>query len=594
MVRFTKESILRLREAVDIIDLISRYVPLKRSGTTWKGLCPFHDEKTPSFTVNASSRHYHCFGCGAHGDAVSFLMEHERFDFKQALEFLSERYSIPLEHESGESAEDVSRGRLKALNEAANRFFHAYLLHADEAAGARQYLAQRRLAPSFLRAFSIGYAPATRGLLSRYLTRAGFTEKEMVQAGLLLQREGKVREFFSERITFPILDAAGSTIGFSARKWREETFGGKYINTPETLLFKKSRVLFGVFYSKKRMMKDRIVCLVEGQVDALRLIEAGFDFTVATLGTAFGVPHVEQLRAMGMEEVYIAFDQDEAGLSSAEKAGQLLMKKGVGVKVVRFSTGKDPDELLEKGGKAAVFQALSAASDYVPFIVERSKAVSDWSSPRQKDAAVRQIEANIREWENPIHVYETLKQLATLAQVPESLLNVGQAPKATVVPPPVPVVTAEGKEADLMLELELIRWLLFAGPEKCHLVEGCLAHVTSGDFRHDVPRQLFCLVTARLRKGEHPDFMSFASDVDIESISPTLQTLLSRRIRLERADAMMAEVIVRLKERNWLIAREEIRKKMDDPALKDEELLALAREFDQLSKTPPKVPLFSN
>ena len=269
--RFTKESIQRLREAVDIIDLISRYVPLKRSGTAWKGHCPFHDEKTPSFTVNKASRHYHCFGCGAHGDAVAFLMEHERFEFKQALEFLSERFGIPLELEQGDVDEKgASRGRLKGVNEAASRFFHAYLLHADEAEGARVYLSKRRFSLSFLQAFSIGYAPATHGLLPRHLKSLGFTEEEMVQAGLLSKHDGRVREFFSERITFPILDAIGNTIGFSARKWREETFGGKYINTSETPLFKKSRVLFGLFYSKKRMMKDRIACLVEGQVDALR------------------------------------------------------------------------------------------------------------------------------------------------------------------------------------------------------------------------------------------------------------------------------------------------------------------------------------
>lgn len=589
MGRYTKESVLRLREAVDIVDLISRYVPLKRAGSTFKGLCPFHDEKTPSFTVNKASRHYHCFGCGAHGDALSFLMEHERFEFKQALEFLSERYGVPLELEQGDFDESgPSKGRLKMVNEAASRFFHTFLLHADEAAGAREYLAKRGCALSFLQAFVIGYAPRSPGVLQKYLHASGFTNEEMEQAGLLIRHEGHVRDFFSERITFPILDALGNTIGFSARKWKEETFGGKYINTPETPLFKKSKVLFGLFYSKKRMMRDRIACLVEGQVDALRLIEAGFDFTVASLGTAFGLPHVEQLRAMGVEEVYLTFDQDDAGLQSAEKAGHLLMKKGIGVKVVRFAEAKDPDELLVKKGKAAFFQALSEGREFLPFLLDRAKASVNWASPREKDKAVRLIEEKIREWENPILVFESLKQLAQLANVPESLLNIGTAPVVgSSVPVPPPLLLGESKEPDLMLELDLVRWLLFAGPESEQLVRVCSEQVTAEDFIHEVPRKLFLLSIERLKCGERPDLMSFASEVDIESVSSALKAILARPQKIEKAMPMAAETVKRIKERNWLKKREEIKKKMEDTSLTEDELLSLARVFDELTKNPP-------
>ncbi len=596
MARFTKESVQRLREAVDIVDLITRYVPLKRAGTTFKGLCPFHDEKTPSFTVNKASRHFHCFGCGAHGDAVAFLMQHERFEFKQALEFLSERFGVALEAEIGDVDEKgASKARLRQVNEAAGRFFHAFLLHADEAEGARGYLAKRGFSLAFLQAFLIGYAPQHQGALRKFLQSSGFSEEEMEQAGLLSRHDNRVREFFSERITFPILDAIGHTIGFSARKWREETYGGKYINTHETQLFKKSRVLFGLFYSKKRMMKDRIACIVEGQVDALRLVEAGFDFTVASLGTAFGIPHVEQLKAMGVEEVYLTFDQDEAGLLSAEKAGHLLMKKGIGVRVVLFSDAKDPDELLQKKGKGAFFQALTGAMDYLPFLIARAKASNNWSSPREKDKAVRLIEEKIREWENPILVYETLKQLSSLAGVPESLLNIGAAPSVTAMNPhPLPAFHTEATEADLMLELDLVRWLVFAGPESEQLVQCCRIHLESDDFSHEVPRQLFCLALERLQRGERPDFMSFAGDVDIESVSAAFKTLLLRRQRIEKALPMASESMKKIKERNWLKKREEIRKKMEDPAISEDELIQLAHRFDELTKNPPVIPSLLN
>lgn len=594
MARYTKESVQRLKEAVDIVDLISRYTPLKRAGTTFKGLCPFHDEKTPSFTVHKASSHYHCFGCGAHGDAVAFLMQHERFEFKQALEFLSERYGLPLETEVGDVEESgPSKGRLKQVNEAASHFFHTFLLHADEASGAREYLAKRGFSLSFLQAFVIGYAPNERGALQNYLHSSGFTNEEMELVGLLSRHDGRVRDFFSERITFPILDALGNTIGFSARKWKEETYGGKYINTPETLLFKKSKVLFGLFYSKKRMMRDRVACLVEGQVDALRLIEAGFDFTVATLGTAFGLSHVEQLRAMGVEEVYLTFDQDEAGLTSAEKAGHLLTKRGIGVRVVRFSGAKDPDELLMKKGKAAFFQALAEGTDYLSFLIDRAVARVNWSRPREKDMAVRTIAEKIREWENPILVYESLKQLARLANVPESLLHIGPTPvggASVRVAPPVPL--SESKEPDLMLELDLVRWLVFAGPESEQLVNGCSEHLAADDFTHDIPRRLFSLAMERLKKGEKPDFMSFAAEVDIESVSSAFKVLLGRRQRIEKALPMAAETVKKIKERNWLRKREAIRKKMEDTSLTDDELFVLAQSFDELTKSFPVLPEF--
>jgi DNA primase len=591
MARYTKESVQRLRETVDIVDLISRYVPLKRAGAAWKGLCPFHDEKTPSFTVNKATKHYHCFGCGAHGDSVAFLMEHERLEFKQALEFLSERFGTPLEVDHQEEERGVPKVRLRAANEAASHFFHTYLLHADEASGARTYMQNRGFSLSFLQAFSVGYAPSAIGMLHNHLRSAGFSDEELVLAGLLARHEGRVREFFSERITFPILDTLGHTIGFSARKWREETFGGKYINTKETDLFTKSRVLFGLFYSKKRMMKDRVACIVEGQLDALRLIEAGFDFTVATLGTAFGAPHVEQLRAMGIEEVYLAFDQDKAGMASAEKAGHLLMKKGVGVKVVCFSEHKDPDELLASKGKGAFFQALSESSDYIPFMIERSKELANWSSPREKDAAVRHIADLVREWENPIHVYETLRQISALAKVPESLLGVGSAPAETAASLP-PSISEKSGGADLIIELDLVRWLLLAGPEQGEIVQECARSLKAEDFVNDVPRQLFCLSIEKLQKGEHPDFMSFAEEVDTESVSAVMQTLLGRRQRPEKAPALLFETIKRIKERNWLSAREKIRRKMEDPSLSEEALVDLARKFDELMKSPPSLPAF--
>jgi len=585
MVLFSKESVQRLRDAIDIVDLISRYVNLKRSGATYKGLCPFHDEKTPSFTVQKATRHYHCFGCGAHGDGLSFLMQHENLDFKQALEFLAERYGVALEVAAGsQEQKGIPKARLRQVMDAAAHFYHTALLHSQEAVGAREYLASRGFSLSFLKAFTVGFAPEKQGLLPAFLEEQGFSKKEILEVGLL----GKGgHDFFTDRIVFSIHDTIGNIIGFSARKWREKTFGGKYINTPETPLFKKSQVLFGLYYSKKRMVRDRMVCLVEGQLDALRLIEAGFNFTVATLGTAFGSSHIDQLRAFGVEEVYLSFDQDEAGLKSAQTAGHMLMKRGIGVRVLSFEGAKDPDELLSKRGKMAFYAALSSAAPYVEYVVGLSKKRNDWTLPQNKDREVRRIAHSIREWENPILVHESLRQLASLAQVPENLLSVGDKPLLTTSLPSAAPPSPLG-DSGLMLELDIVRWIVSSSGNE-ELAECLLKNVSKEDFTHDQVRKLFITGVERIRQGERVDFVSLASDLDTEDGGKIFQSLISRRQKMEKALPLVKESIFKLKERNWLQKREAIRQKMEAAQVDENELMTLAKQFDELTRSPPTV-----
>jgi len=583
MVLFSKESVQKLREAIDIVDLISRYVDLKKAGVTYKGLCPFHDERTPSFTVQAATRHYHCFGCGAHGDGLSFLMQHESLDFKQALEFLAERYGVTLEVAEGSSEQKgTSKVRLRQVMEAASQFYHTALLHSKEASRARDYLSSRGFSDSFLRSFTVGFALEKRTTLSSFLLEQGFSRKEMMEVGLVGKKGG---DFFTDRILFPIHDAIGNIIGFSGRKWREETFGGKYINTPETPLFKKSQVLFGLYRSKKRLMKERIACLVEGQLDALRLIEAGFDFTVATLGTAFGMSHVDQLRAFGVEEVYLSFDQDEAGHKSAEKAGHMLMKRGIGVRVVSFDGAKDPDELLSRQGKSAFYSALATALPYVEYVVNRSKQRHDWALPQNKDRELRQIAERIREWDSSILVHESLRQLASLVHVPEKLLNIGEkAVLTTSLPSSLPLPRAG--DAALMLELDIVRYLV-NGSENTELVECISKNISEDDFISGQVRKLFSKSMKQIEQGKGVDFVSLASELDTEEAEKIFQALVSRRQKAEGALQQVKELICKVKERNWLQKRETIRLKMEEAQIDEKELMNLAKEFDSLMKSPP-------
>jgi DNA primase len=585
MPRFSQESVQRLRDAVDIVEVISRYVPLKKAGAAYKGLCPFHDEKTPSFTVQKSSRHYHCFGCGAHGDAVAFLMQYERMSFQQALEALAERCNVTLEiSASSEEERGMPKAKLRTALEEARRFFHAFLLHSDEAAEARAYLQKRGFSLEFIRTFSVGCAPHSSGFLLSFLAARGITEQEALEAGLVTKYSSGSREFFLDRIMFPILDALGNTIGFSARKWKEITPGGKYINTAETKLFKKSKVFFGLFYSKKRIVRDRTACIVEGQLDALRLIEAGYDFTVATLGTAFGLAHAEQLKALGVEDVYLAFDQDEAGKASAEKAGHILTQKGFRVRVVGFEGAKDPDELLQHGGADAFFRALSSSMEFTPFLVQQAKVAFDWSIPVEKDRAIRGLVQKIREWGSSVLIRETYRQLASLCDVP---LEFFEVPAVSVPTVPVPMRNEVG--AELLLELDLIRWLIAAGTDQPDIIHSCQQNISEDDFRSDVARRLYARAMESFSRHQKVDFFSFAEDANTEELSSAVAVLLEKKTSLEKAQPTLLRIIKMIKERNWLMARENIRKQMELPGKTEQELFVLAKQFDDMAKSPPVI-----
>lgn len=370
MALYKKESLDLLRERVDLAELLSGYISLKRAGTSFKALCPFHEERTPSFVVQAGDSHYHCFGCGAHGDAIAFLMSHLKISFVDAVDMLAERFGIHLEKADQEEQKGPSKKLLKEALDFAARFYHFSLLHSEEGEQALRYLYERGITLDFIRRFQIGYAPARTGTLLRLMREKGFHESLIEEAGLITAKSK--RDFFNERITFPICDAFGAVIGFSARKFKESTFGGKYINTSETPLFKKSHVLFGLHHSRTRMAKERKALIVEGQIDALRLIEAGFDYTVASQGTAFGEGHVKELLHLGVTQAYLALDADDAGLQAAVKIGHLLQKKAVAVSILSLPEGSDPDQLLRERGPEDFAERLQKAVEYLPFLFTTS------------------------------------------------------------------------------------------------------------------------------------------------------------------------------------------------------------------------------
>ena len=292
--------------------------------------------------------HYHCFGCGAHGDAIAFLMSHVKMSFVQAVESLAERFQVSLEKADEPLAErGPSKPQLKNVLEHAATIYHYLLLHSAEGHVALKYLYKRGLSLEFIRQFQVGFAPKQGDVLMRYLSEQGVDEKIQEQAGLVMvTQQARRRDFFSDRIRFPSATRWGQSSVFPLANLKKKLLVENTSIPLKRPSFKKSRILFGLSYCRKESLKETRAIIVEGQIDALRLIHAGFNYAVAGQGTAFGEEHVRELLHLGVNRVYLALDADEAGLAAAVKIGHLFQKKGIEVLVVSLPEIRDPDSLL--------------------------------------------------------------------------------------------------------------------------------------------------------------------------------------------------------------------------------------------------------
>jgi DNA primase len=588
MTRYTEESLNQLKSRIDLVEVVGQHIELKKAGASYKALCPFHDEKTPSFVIARGDSHYHCFGCGAHGDAIQFLMEHQKFGFVDAIQSLAERFGVRLEREEEQGTRTLSRARQKEVLEKAGAFYETILLKTEEGKGALDYLLGRGMPLSFITTFRIGFAPRQEGAFLAFMKDEGCTLEELSACGLISLRDGRAREFFQERITFPIHDPQGAIIGFSARKIREEVFGGKYINTSETELFKKSRILFALNWSRKRIIKQKQAIIVEGQIDALRLIYSGFDFTVAGLGTAFGEQHAKDLIALGVEKVFLLLDGDEAGKKAAIKIGQLFLRQGIEVQVADLKPGEDPDLLLLKGGPMAIAKKLLDSKEFLFFLFSYFSKGVNLHSPAEKNKVLQEIILRLREWDNPIMVHESIKRIAHLANVPEELL-LGQVRTGPVERREKESKESQAIDPDKILEQDLLRWLLVV--QDAALFDIAKAHLASGEFRNPLARRVFEILLASFEAKKGVDLLALLPAGDGEVLDIFLQEVLSRKINREKAQPLLVETIERIKRRNWMLECENLRLKIHSGQLPDAEVLELVKAFDQLKKSPPKIKI---
>ncbi|HEV3270458.1 MAG TPA: DNA primase [Candidatus Rhabdochlamydia sp.] len=587
---FTSDSLEMLRHKIDLFEVLSAHLTFQRSGSTYKTLCPFHEERTPSFIIQKGSAHYHCFGCGAHGDAISFLMTHIRMSFTEAVESLAERFQVHLEkEEEKEKAKTPNKIALKVALASASELYHYLLLHTEEGIEALNYLYRRGITLQFIRRFQIGYAPKHYSLLIQYLHACGIAEDIMVQAGLIkIQSGGKKRDFFSERITFPILDSLGAVIGFSARKYKQSTFGGKYINSPETILFKKSRVLFGLSYCRVKIAKQQTAILVEGQIDALRLIDAGFDYVVAAQGTAFGEEHVKELLLLGIKKIYLALDADEAGQTATQKIGDLFQKNGIDTRVVALEKEKDPDLLLREKGPSYFAHLLETSSDYLNFLFFCLAKDHDLQIPSQKNQVVNQIVDKIKSWQHPVLIHESLRKLAEIAQVPEASIGMNQICMPDLFISKQESIRLQEIDGDRILELDLLRWLLMGSSQYPEIMDIAKANLKQNHFRVLSAWRLYVSLLAGHQSGCF-DLLAIGSSLNDPEEQKLLSELLQRKINLNKTKEGFIEVLRKILLRDWMHRREQIRIEIQSVGHSEEETLQLARQFDILKNQVPEV-----
>ena len=410
MPRYPQELVEEVRVATDIVELIGSYLPLKQKGNNYWGLCPFHHEKTASFSVSPDKQLYYCFGCGASGNAYSFVMQMDNVDFPEAVRKLAERAHIPLPEEAETPAAQAARQlreRLLAMHSAAGRFYYE-CLHGPEGREALEYLQKRQISPALARKFGLGYAPG-RERLVRYLTEQGYTQTELEKSGLVLpgREGGPLRDRFFNRLMFPIFDGGGRCIGFGGRVLGKSE--PKYLNSPETELFNKSKNLYGLHFAKKTRSRELI--LVEGYMDLLAIVQAGFPNVVAGLGTALNGEHVKVLQKV-CDAVILLYDSDEAGQNAARRAIPLLLAGGLSVRVAAVPDGKDPDEFIKAHGPAAFARVIANAQSHTAFAISCIRKNYNLENPEHITAFATEVSKLLSELPNPIEAEVYAREVA--------------------------------------------------------------------------------------------------------------------------------------------------------------------------------------
>jgi len=528
MALIPEHTIERIREANDIVDVISEYVQLKRSGRNWFGRCPFHDEKTPSFSVSPDKQIYHCFGCGAGGNVINFIMEHERLDFLSAVKLLADRVNIEIETTQVSPEQRDEQASYYNLHELAARIY-TRTLEGDQGKAAREYLARRKLSEETLKQFRVGFVPDTWETVTLEAMKLGLPRQILERSGLFMSRKDKsFYDRFRSRIMFPIIAINGRVQAFGGRIFGEAE-GAKYMNSPETPIYHKGRTLYGLNLTKDRIRETRTAILVEGYMDLVRLYQGGFTNVVAGTGTALTRQQATIIKRFA-DQVFVCYDSDAAGIKAAQRAGLVLLDVGLETRVLELPAGEDPDSFFNDSAVDDFKVIMEEADEYIPFVLaSQSEALRSTTS---RSNFIQSFVSDLAVMENNLLRDMLAGQLADELRVPESnvLALLQKQVRRSNRPHRERGDGAKRRSGYLDIqsaadraELELLRMHI---SENRDILDWLLTSLTDEDVQQLRFRELFQLLRGRLRK-EFPIKRARLLD-EIES--GDIRSLMSRLI----------------------------------------------------------------
>lgn len=389
--RIPESKIEQIRTSADIVDVVSQYVQLRKRGKNYIGLCPFHNEKTPSFTVSSEKQLFKCFGCGAGGSVITFLMDIKKISYVEAIQELADMLGIPIEYETNVDSETLTETeQMYELNTEVARFFSESLLSSNEGEFARQYFSNRKIKTSSLRAFGLGFAPQ-KGKLIEFLNSKKLDLNLAVTLGLLIKNDdGSFYERFSGRIIFPIFSPNGRVIAFAGRILEAKENTAKYLNSPESKIYFKSKVLYGLSHAKDEIRKTGKAILVEGYMDLISLHQSGIKNVVAVSGTSF-TDEQAQLLSRYCKEIILLFDSDKAGISAALRSFEILLKYDFSISVIELPEGEDPDSFILKNGKKEFENLVNEAIGFIEYQTSIFKKNGDLDNPDKSANAINEL-----------------------------------------------------------------------------------------------------------------------------------------------------------------------------------------------------------
>ena len=600
--KISEDQLNMIRNAVDIVDVVNEYVQLKKQGRNYFGLCPFHGENTPSFSVSPDKQIFHCFGCGAGGNVFTFLMDIEGYSFVEAAKELAERGNIPLEIEISDSSarteQPSASKKMIVAHELLCKFYHHLLVNTKEGENALQYLEDRGFTRQAIDRFSIGYALNSWEFVTNFLSKRGFDSDLLDQAGIIVKREEDDKQFdrFRNRIMFPIHNHQGEVVAFSGRALGNDE--PKYLNTPETPIFNKSKLLYNFHQARANIRKKEFVVLFEGFADVISAAEAGVDNGVATMGTSLTEEHIQILKR-NCNEVLLCFDSDKAGIEAANRASNMFFQEGMTIKVAYMPDGLDPDEYIKKYGPQSFMQDVIGNSlTYLAFKMRYLRKGRNLNNEGDKIAYIEDVLKEINKLPSAVEREHYLRQISSEFSLSLDALtaqqkkfyfaekkrgNLPQTNQQNMNSQMVLQYEQKLKPAYINAELKLLAHMM-QSKETAYKIKHLMGNVLLNIDEHQA---IMTYLFGYYEQSEGSDislFLSFVPDQQLRKIISQIQMM---SVTPEPSDQELKDYIsVVLKQQKMLMIKEKELQRAEAERLKDyKQAAVIASEIIQLKKS---------